>query len=434
MNKYIVSAALLCVFSIQVMSQSGTNSPYSQYGLGVLSDQAQGFNRGMNGLALGFRGGNKVNTMNPASYSAADSLTMIFDVGLSAQITNFKEGNKKINANTANFEYAVAMFRAMPKMGVSLGILPFTNIGYSYHTTTSQGTTVPGTTAYSSTETYTGSGGVQQAFIGVGYEVFKNFSVGVNAAYLWGHYDKSVTISNSDNYVNTIRRQYEATVNSYKLDFGVQYLQLLDKNNSLTLGVTYGLGHKLSANPSATMTSNNSQTGVSSTISNTITDGLSIPHTFAVGAAWQHKNKLTIGADYSFQKWGDLEYPEIDYSSKENYVLKKGLLDDRHKLTIGGEFVPEEYSTNFFKRTYYRFGASMATPYYKINGHDGPKEYSVSAGLGILIFKNKTRPSMLNISAQWTRMSSTDFITENTFRVNIGLTFNERWFSKWKVE
>jgi len=25
-------------------------------------------------------------------------------------------------------------------------------------------------------------------------------------------------------------------------------------------------------------------------------------------------------------------------------------------------------------------------------------------------------------------------ITENSFRINIGLTFNERWFAKWKVD
>jgi hypothetical protein len=40
---------------------------------------------------------------------------------------------------------------------------------------------------------------------------------------------------------------------------------------------------------------------------------------------------------------------------------------------------------------------------------------------------------VLHISAQWTRSAATDLITENTFRINIGLTFNERWFAKWKV-
>ena len=39
-----------------------------------------------------------------------------------------------------------------------------------------------------------------------------------------------------------------------------------------------------------------------------------------------------------------------------------------------------------------------------------------------------------NISAQWVRQDSKQFITSNTFRLTIGVTFNERWFDKWKVE
>ena len=42
--------------------------------------------------------------------------------------------------------------------------------------------------------------------------------------------------------------------------------------------------------------------------------------------------------------------------------------------------------------------------------------------------------SVLNISAQWVRQESKMFITENAFRINIALTFNEGWFAKWKVE
>jgi hypothetical protein len=40
----------------------------------------------------------------------------------------------------------------------------------------------------------------------------------------------------------------------------------------------------------------------------------------------------------------------------------------------------------------------------------------------------------LNISGQFVRTEATGMIKENTFRINIGLTFNERWFAKWKVE
>ena len=109
---------------LAVHAQSGTNSPYSQYGLGVLSEQSSGFNRGMNGLGMGFREGNQVNFINPASYSSIDSLTFIFDMGLSGQITNFSENGVRKNAKNADFEYAVAGFRVFKHVGVSFGILP----------------------------------------------------------------------------------------------------------------------------------------------------------------------------------------------------------------------------------------------------------------------------------------------------------------------
>lgn len=53
--KKIFGAFLWASISISAFAQSGTNSPYSQYGFGVLSDQTSGFNRGMNGLGYGVR-------------------------------------------------------------------------------------------------------------------------------------------------------------------------------------------------------------------------------------------------------------------------------------------------------------------------------------------------------------------------------------------
>ena len=41
---------------------------------------------------------------------------------------------------------------------------------------------------------------------------------------------------------------------------------------------------------------------------------------------------------------------------------------------------------------------------------------------------------MVNISAQWVQRSADGLIRENAFRLNLGITFNERWFMKWKLE
>ena len=111
------------------------------------------------------------------------------------------------------------------------------------------------------------------------------------------------------------------------------------------------------------------------------------------------------------------------------------MLENRVQVNAGVDFVPDAVSlTSYLKRVHYRFGAGLTTPYYNIGGADAPKELSVSIGLGLPIQNAYNNRSVLNISGQFVRSSSDRFITENTFRINIGLTFNERWFAKWKVE
>ncbi len=409
-------------------AQSGTNSPYSQYGLGQLADQSQGFNRGMGGLAIALRNGTVVNMQNPASYSATDSLTMIIDAGMSGEITNFKEGSTKINAHNANFEYAVAAFRLMRRLGIGVGIVPYSNIGYNY-----SGVNYIGQSTTYVTDTHSGSGGLHQVFLGAGYEPLKGLSLGVNLSYLWGDYSRTISMVSNDGYVNTLTRTYAATISSYKIDFGVQYELPLNRNNSLTFGAIAGIGHKLGADATMTVTNYNTQTGVSTATPDSVKNGLRLPMSYGVGVAWQHNRSLTVGADVTMQQWKSIKFPNVDdYTQK--YVLQDGLLRNRTRLTVGADWIPSRLSRNFFNRIHYRIGASMATPYYNINGKKGPSEMSVSAGFGIPIINSYNNRSVLNISAQWAKRSATDLITENTFRINVGLTFNERWFAKWKVD
>lgn len=428
MKRIILNSIVLGLSPIWAFAQSGTNSPYSQYGLGILSDQSQGFNRGMNGLALGLRYSNQVNFLNPASYSSVDSLTMVFDVGLSGQVTNFNEGGVKLNARNADFEYAVGAFRLFPKVGMSFGIVPFTNIGYNYSNESKIGSST-----ITSTDKYTGTGGIHQAYIGAGWNFYDGFSVGANFSYLWGDYERTVTITNSDNYVSTVTRSYSATINSYKFDLGLQWQKEIVKGSMLTIGLTYGIGHKLGADAESKTSNTDTQTGVSSDATYIVENGLSIPDMFGFGLSWTHNKNLIVGFDYTLQKWGGLEFPETDVRTGE-YQTRSGLFKDRNKLTLGGEWVPKAQSRKFLNRIHYRMGVSYATPYIKVNGVDGPKEYSVSAGFGIPIVNGWNNGSILNISGQWVHSSAEDLITENTFRINVGITFNERWFMKWKVK
>lgn len=407
-------------------AQGGTKSPYSQFGIGALGEQSQGMSRGMNGVGYALRQGNQVNTLNPASYSSVDSLTMIFDMGLSGQLTHFEESGVKRNASTANFEYVVGSFRAWKNVGVSFGVLPYSSVGYDYETSTTDSKT--GTL----TESYSGSGGLHQVMLGVGWRVLKPLSVGVNAAYLWGTTERTVLPSPSS-ALNTLTKKYSTTVNSYKLDFGVQWVQPLGKLDRLTLGAVVGIGHNLNNKLNMSIINKDQLTNLSDTTSFTVADAYELPLTIGGGAAYNHAGKLTVAADFTFEKWGKLKFP--GYKGGD-YLMLSGLLEDRMKINAGLDWLPNPspLGGSYLSHVHYRMGAGYATPYYYINGHDGPKELSVSAGVGLPIVNKYNNRSVLNISGQWARSSADGFITENVFRINVGITFNERWFMKLMVD
>ena len=433
MKKRIIVSLLAGMALLPSVAQvSTTLSPYSQYGLGALSDQSLGFNRGMGGVAYGLRNGKYINMQNPASYSAVDSLTMLFDVGVTGQISNFKEGGKSLNTKTGNFDYAVASFRLLRHVGLALGVVPYSNIGYSYTHTNTIGASTDGAMT-KATQSYEGDGGFSQFFLGAGWQMTKNLSIGVNVSYFWGEYFKSIEMSTNESSANVETRTYETSVSSYKLDFGAQWQQPLANKDLLTIGATVGLGHKLGADAELTILNTNS---ASSTLGSTllrVNNAHSIPLTIGVGASLLHKRSLTLAADYTMQKWDSEEYPVFD-NTKGTYSLQGGYFKNRHKVAAGVDWLPKPLSRKFYQLIHYRMGVSYATPYYKIGTQDGPGELAVSAGFGIPIFNSWNNRSTLNISAQWVRSMGCDLIKENMFRVNIGLTFNERWFAKWKVD
>ena len=427
LNRFLFFVVLFV--SIAAYPQGGTVSPYSQYGLGEFAQRGGGLNQGMNGLGIGVHRGYQVNPLNPASYAYVDSLTMLFDMGVSGQITNFNENGFKENAKTASFEYVMGSFRLAKQVGLTFGLLPMTNVGYKYSTNTylKEVQTAVNTT-------HKGDGGLHQLFLGVGARPIKSLAVGANIGYLWGGYDRSVT-STSSSTINNLSKVYSASVHNYTLDLGVQYDHPIGKDDVLTVGLTYGYGHKLDADAECRVISTNSSVSKADTTTMVLKNGLELPHTFGAGFTYSHGEKWMIGADAQLQRWSKTEFP--DYSDGQ-YRLRSGLLDNSYKFTLGGEYCPQTNSRSFFHRLRYRAGVGYTTPYYKINGQSGPRQISASVGLGIPIANAYISSTsmyfpFLNISAQYVNNSADGLIKENCFRINIGLTFNERWFAKWKL-
>ncbi|MCR5179788.1 MAG: hypothetical protein K6C30_01010 [Bacteroidaceae bacterium] len=435
-----IAAVSLIPFPLSAQTD-GSNSSYSRFGLGLQNDQSQGYNRSMGGVAQGLRDGSRVNMLNPASYSATDSLTFIFDVGMGLQRSLYAVGGSHQSANNTSFDYVNAAFRVLPGLGMSMGFVPYTSIGYNF----SQDHFVMKDDLSNQTVTqnlsYYGNGGLHQAYIGAGWNIWKDLSIGANLSYLWGDINNTVFQSfaengttNSSSY-SSLTTAYSAELSSWKLDLGAQYQLHLNKKNDLTIGATIGLGHRIGGDAGMMRIS---QSG--DTIQRTSNKAFEIPMTYSLGAAWQHDEKLTVAADLTLEQWGNCVAPRLSNvgtdASSTTYKSATGAYSDRYRFNAGAEYVPARFDRSYLHRINYRAGIYYATPNLKVNGLEGPRELGLTAGLGLPISNRWNGRSILNIGVQWTQRkpSSSALITENIFRINIGLTFNEGWFAKWKFQ
>ena len=439
LTKTLLTIIVCACATVNASAQAnGSNSSYSRFGLGMLSDQAQGFNRNMGGVAQGLRPSNRVNMQNPASYSAIDSLAFIFDAGMSLQRTAMSQGGTRIHINNTSIDYVNAAFRIRRGLGMSIGFIPYTNIGYSFSQEQKVGTDDYTLQPITKTSSFTGSGGLHQLYLGAGWEPFKHFDIGVNFGYMWGEINHALTTAYAEsgtanaNY-NTPNSIESASLKTWKADVGIQYYAQLNTTDQLTIGATVGIGHDINGDATLLRFISNGDS-----ITQTVSDAYQLPMTYSVGAAWQHQDKLTIAADYTLDKWSQCTAPALTANGTTGmqYEVTKGAYTDRHKVSAGAEYVPDRFAKSFGKRLTYRVGASYATPYLVVNGQDGPKEFGLTAGIGIPISNRWNNRSMVNVGGQWIirKPSVNTMITENYFRLNIGVTFNDRWFEKWKFK
>lgn len=440
MTKNFLLFTILSILPLSVMAQSnGSNSSYSRYGLGTLDEQSQTFNRGMGGVAIGLRSGKNINMQNPASYSATDSLSFLFDIGMSMQYGHLSTSSSSVNAKNTSLSNVSMGFRAAPGLGMSLGFVPFSSIGYQFTSTGRVGNGYTTSQIISSVTTYAGNGGIHQVYLGAGWNPFAKLSVGANVSYLWGDYTHSMaqtfyegsTVSSS---YNSQTNNYTAEISTYKVDLGIQYPIRLNKQDWMTLGATYSLGHNV--NNDATL---ERYTSAKDTVTRKAENAFSLPHTFGGGISWTHKDQLVIAADVIYELWDGCKLPVSGSVNNDlTYAVSTDQYKNRSRYKLGMEYTPDAQNRNrYLDMIRYRLGFNYSTPYTKVNGYDGPYELRVTAGLGLpLQSKKMSGRSIVNVSAEWMmrKTSTANLVKENYVMLNIGVTFNERWFQKWKIE
>ncbi len=422
--------ALTCHLSAQ---QVGTNSPYGRYGIGILSNPAVGSSESMGGISYGLRRSQHVNPGNPASYSKLDTLTFIFDLGASFTNTTFNDDIHNQNLYNGSLEYVAMQFPLFKNMGASIGLLPYSKVGYSFGRPRS-------TTDLVYQESFNGSGGISEVYGGISYAPNKYLSLGVNMGFLFGsnEYNRIIPVIEGNSFprYNTTKFYTRAL----KFDIGVQATYPLDKNRSITWGAVYTPPVNLKSD--ITILDRNMSTAYTSTAdiikNDTIKDQeFTFPHSFGTGFTYTTKN-LLVGIDGTYQLWKDAKYPGmLDHMDDANRY------NNHYRINAGIEYVKDPFNRSFFNRIRYRAGGYFGNSYTNVNVFDtannkslgvgGFKEYGVTLGLGLPFRDNfNGRVSMINLGFGYSRLQPDMkyMVKEDQFKVSLSMNINEFWFFK----
>lgn len=397
------------------------NSPYSMYGFGSMADQSTVGRRGMGGVGYAINDGSSINLKNPASYAAIDSLTMLIDAGISLYTTRLSNGTTSTSAKNASFDYVALQFRLCKGLGVALAYLPFSKVGYNFSTSERvNNSQAPGIDFGSNTYSYTGTGGLQQLMLGLGWRPFDGLSIGVNASFMHGTIDRTLSVSSTNTSSYGFTRTQQLKVKDYKIDFGLQYAKAVKEHHRIGVGLFYSMGHDMNSDATIAYLKNSSSSVISYDEAS-VAGGVAMPHIFGGGLSYTYDDRLTVAADYTMQMWGDKAF------------LGSRAMTDRSIYNVGAEYVHDTKSKRYLSTIRYRVGAYYSDPYVMINGHKGAREWGVSLGFAFPLVQNK---SLVQVSGQYVKVSSSAEaigLDEDMFKISVGITFNERWFMKMKV-
>lgn len=414
--KKIFAATVIVAVTVSAQAQNPM-SPYSKYGYGILNDNATSAQRAMGGVGYAMSSGRQINAMNPASYAAIDSLTFLFDMGLTTTALWSKEGNTSGKDFGGGLDYITMQFPITKYLGGSIGLVPLSSVGYSFGSKVDNGTSLR-----------QGSGGLNQLYFGLGVRPFTGLTLGANIGYLFGTTINDSYVTTSAGSTTLFERVIE--VRDYRLQFGIQYALHINGRDKLTAGVTYTpgktlLGHTWGIKYDVNADTDGSGAAVPDTVGYTSLKGkYSLPETWGIGLNYVWNEKLMVEADFTYQPWKNADF---DLNKEFNESTE---FNNRWKFALGAQLTPRARG-NYAQRVNYRLGGFYSNDYIKVRGNN-VREYGLTMGFGLPAPGSKT---VINLGFEWRHRQANPMplIKENYLSVTLGVNFNELWFYQSKI-
>ncbi len=424
-----IGIAIALMAATGLYAQNGSVSPYSYFGIGDSRSLGTYENQMMGGIGM-FADSIHVNLKNPAAYSklgvqAGDDFGITtYTAGVSHKQLRLKSFTDQENNKLTNLDYLAIGFSLKKGLGVGFGIMPFSSVGYNLvsESTNSSNAAV--------TNQFTGSGGLNRAYLSVGWEFAKDFSIGATANLNFGTLKNERVQSVENVQFGTLDRR-ESRVNGVDFNYALNYTPTFKDKYTLFASVRLNTQGNLSSQ-------NTQEIG-----SFSLTDGsgietidvdlearglrrtdLKIPTTTTLGLGFGEHRKWFLGAEYGFQ---GLSSFSNEFLAVENLVYQ-----DASSLALGGFFIPDASPFSpYWKKITYRAGLRLDKTGMLVNNVD-INNFGITFGFGLPLGRSF---SNLNLGFELGRRGTTsaDLIEESYFKINVGLSLNDLWFQKRKI-
>jgi hypothetical protein len=412
--------AVLLLATTCTIAQTRTSSPYSYFGLGQQTFRGTIENRSMAGIST-YLDSVHVTIQNPASYGNL----RLTNYGLGAVYTATTakaetiDGEISENSNATTIEYLSLGFPIGTRAGVGFGLVPFKSVGYNLGNTTSNLYT-----------RFRGSGDLTRAYLGAGFKINKQLSMGAEFRYNFGEElnSSSVALSNVQFGTNEVN---ESDFSGASYNFALHYQKIINSKYEIQASLVYS--------PESTITSLNNRTLNTFALDSEQNELITGQRTFD-----QTTEKLRLPSDLTvgFSIGQRLEWAVIgEYSLRGSSVTTArsfappngSTFENAATYRIGGFYIPDYNSiTSYWNRATYRGGMR-----YEQTGlileNESITEFGMSFGMGLPI-GTRFGFSNANIGLEFGQRGTTSggLIKENFFSLSIGLSLNDKWFTPRK--
>lgn len=422
----IKTGLIASIFSIIFISSSYAqemSSPYSAYGIGMMSEKGYVSNNGMGNAGIAYQSPWFIPVLNPALLGSQRFTS--FEAGLSISQNNISDESQRFIQVNGGLKYATIAFPIVPgKYGISVALRPLSSKNYNISREASDQISDP----QAKISRFEGEGTISQFSLANGWNITKNIAVGAEANYNFGNltdrtiYDDIINEGDTLNVPYLVSAEYTDNFSDFSFVLGANFTKKLGENY-LSLGATYDLEASLKTTRNSflqllSITENPLRTeNTDNAFLESDREGTTVvPQKISIGLSYMKQNAWAILADVSYQDW----------SAYNSFGISDNNFGELMKLNFGGEFTPNAQSgTKYYERITYRAGLNISNGPLVIN-NNSINSFGITFGSTLPISNISNVNLAFEVGQRGTLLNN--LVQENYLNFNLSFTFNDRWF------